>query len=411
MSPGEPSSEADPLAELAEEFAERYRRGQRPSLSEYTRRYPHLAERIRKLFPALVVMEEFGSVAGPDTGPYRAAAGGLPPRQLGDYRILREVGRGGMGVVYEAVQESLGRHVALKVLPPGALLNPTFLARFQREAKAAARLHHTNIVPVFGVGESDGVHYYAMQFIQGEPLDRVLRDLRRAAGGTAEGPREGSAAQSLLSGRFSTCGGADGAPPEAPPAGSEPPPGEPRSASLSARGTQAGYYRSVAQVGLQVAEALAYAHRQGILHRDIKPSNLLLDLQGTVWITDFGLAKAEGADELTQTGDIVGTLRYMAPERFDGRSLPHSDVYSLGLTLYELLALRPAFDGATREVLLRQVSSRAPSSLASPKSVIQTVPCVSSSRLDGLMSRCSTPCWWAWASASATCRATRAVAR
>ena len=173
-------SEADSglelLNELAYEFADRFRRGERPSLTEYTDMYPELAAEIRDLFPALVVIEQFGSVAGPQTGQH---AGPRPPkapcpRQLGEYRILRELGRGGMGIVYEAVQESLGRHVALKVLPFQSLADANQLERFRREAQAAARLHHTNIVPVFGVGEHDGVHYFAMQFIQGQPLDSVL---------------------------------------------------------------------------------------------------------------------------------------------------------------------------------------------------------------------------------------------
>jgi hypothetical protein len=154
----ESPSEFDSMEEAAESFLERYRRGERPSLSEYTARYPQLAERIRALFPALVVMEQGGSVGGkPGPLPGSAAAGQAKvPPQLGEYRILREVGRGGMGIVFEAVQESLGRHVALKVLPLHAALAPTHLERFRREAQAAAQLHHTNIVPVFGVGEHDG---------------------------------------------------------------------------------------------------------------------------------------------------------------------------------------------------------------------------------------------------------------
>src|SRR2546426_5701771 len=143
------------LLELAEQFAERCRRGERPNLSEYTQKYPELAEQIRQLFPAVVVMEEPGSVEGPTTiGDYSASSKDqMPPRQLGEYRILRKIGHGGMGIVYEAVQESLGRHVALKVLPSFGLLSPTHIERFRREARAAARLHHSNIVPIFGVGE------------------------------------------------------------------------------------------------------------------------------------------------------------------------------------------------------------------------------------------------------------------
>src|SRR5262245_34523601 len=159
-------SEADPLVALAEEFADRFRRGEHPSVTEYAARYPELAERIRRLFPAMVAMEEIGSDAGRSPLGGSTAPGDLLPRQLGEYRIVGEINRGGMGIVYEAVQESLGRHVALKVLPSHRLIPETQLERFRREARAAAKLHHTNIVPVFGVGECDGVHYYAMQFIR-----------------------------------------------------------------------------------------------------------------------------------------------------------------------------------------------------------------------------------------------------
>jgi hypothetical protein len=207
------TSGRDPVEVLAEEFAERYRRGERPSLAEYTARHPELADQIRELFPALVEMEQLGSVEAPRTGPFTPADSGsrAAPQQLGEYRILREIGRGGMGVVYEAVQESLGRHVALKVLPMHGLLSPTQRERFRREARAAARLHHTNIVPVFGVGEDNGIHYYAMQFIQGQGLDVVLEEVRRLRGcsGTPARPaavprRELSAcvARGLVSGQF-----------------------------------------------------------------------------------------------------------------------------------------------------------------------------------------------------------------
>src|SRR5262249_16869899 len=153
----DPSSGRDPVEELAEQFAARWRQGEHPSVTEYADKYPALAEQIRELFPALVAMEQLGSVAGPPTGPFnpKVRERDVLPERLGDYRILREVGRGGMGVVYEAVQESLGRHVALKILPFHRLMDPLHLERFRREARAAAQLHHTNIVPVFGVGEAE----------------------------------------------------------------------------------------------------------------------------------------------------------------------------------------------------------------------------------------------------------------
>jgi serine/threonine protein kinase len=376
--PSSDSSRDAQLERLAEEFVERHRRGERPALSEYADRHPDLATEIRDLFPALVQIEQLKPVAGDLTGNFAGESGpvnGHTPEHLGDYRILRKIGHGGMGVVYEAEQVSLGRHVALKVLPRQALLKTTYLERFRREAKAAAKLHHTNIVPVFGVGECDGTHYYAMQFIRGEGLDTVLDDLRRLRAvpvvpGGSQKSLVGSVAHSLLTGRF-----------DAPATVAEPRPAAPApppltdvaagSSTLSAAGSESQYVRGVARVGLQVADALAYAHRQGILHRDIKPSNLLMDQQGTVWITDFGLAKAEGADDLTQTGDIVGTLRFMAPERFDGRSLPQSDVYALGVTLYELLTLRPAFDDTNKARLVEKVLHEPP---VPPRKIDPRVP-------------------------------------
>jgi serine/threonine protein kinase/WD40 repeat protein len=357
--PSSDSSRDVVLERLAAEFIERQRQGEHPPLSEYINRHPDLARDIRDLFPALVQLEKL-KPAGDVTGAFEPAApssDGPPRERLGDYRILREVGRGGMGVVYEAEQESLGRHVALKVLPAAALLNPTYLERFRREAKAAARLHHTNIVPVYGVGECDGVHFYAMQFIHGEGLDKVLADVRHLRQRPGEAPTklpsERSVAHGLLTGQFAplTPAGSGELPARAEP--SVP-------SGLSVSGPEAEYCRGVARIAVQVAEALAYAHHQGVLHRDIKPSNLLLDAQGTVWVTDFGLAKAEGADELTHTGDIVGTVRFMAPERFDGHSLPQSDVYALGVTLYEMLTLRPAFDDTNKAKLVEKVLHEPP---------------------------------------------------
>jgi eukaryotic-like serine/threonine-protein kinase len=406
------SSEArDPVEALAEEFIERRRRGESPGLDEYLRRYPHLADEIRELFPALLMMEDLGESSGGSVEAWPREGDRLPEgislRKIGDYRLLREVGRGGMGVVYEAEQESLGRRVAIKILPAGALMDPRRLRRFQREARSAAKMHHTNIVPVFGVGEHEGTHYYVMQFIQGLGLDDVLDELKRlkeTKSGLASGPTESGSrrsdryddhdisaadvARSLATGKF--------APDEpgrhsrstqslTPPLTADWSPSNgsdqverhlesDRSDSSSSVGSSSdtwsansgwttmadsdrGYWRSVARIGLQVAQALDYANRQKIVHRDIKPSNLLLDLKGNIWVTDFGLAKAGGdAEDLTHTGDIVGTIRYMAPERFAGRCDARADIYSLGLTLYELLALRPAFEGSDRHRLIQRVT-------------------------------------------------------
>jgi WD40 repeat protein/serine/threonine protein kinase len=406
MSDADPSS-ADPFGPIAEEFVEAYRQGKRPSVEEFARRYPEQADDIRAMLPALVLMEQARSAADSPAQQRQARVSAAAPlQQLGDYQILREIGRGGMGVVYEAQQLSLARHVAIKVLPSHALLDPRQLGRFQREARSAARLHHTNIVPVFGVGEQDGLHYYVMQFIQGLGLDTVLEELRRLrqprgkqAPTPAEAPPRPTAGQPdvsaadvahiLLTGKYSrpgpsgalTTGLAEPAV-EAPPGAARPParaadssatihlPGQSDSSTLSDSGRP--YWQSVARVGMQVADALAHAAGQGVLHRDIKPSNLLLDETGNVWVTDFGLAKADtDGDNLTHTGDVVGTLRYMAPERFGGGGDVRIDVYSLGLTLYELLALRPAFDEADRNKLVKQVMHDEP---VRPRKVNPGVP-------------------------------------
>lgn len=405
------SADRNTVEVLAEEFVDRYRRGERPPLSEYTIQFPDLAEEIRDLFPAMLMMENLKPVeeraAATDNGSR------LELEQLGDYRIIREVGRGGMGIVYEAEQVSLGRHVALKVLPKEMVAKPEHRLRFEREAKAAAKLHHTNIVPVFGVGDTDGQLYYVMQFIQGLALDDVLEELKRlraAASGSIQPPPETSGvsgrdasvlelAQTFLIGSRDQIEPTDqksvsvNARPDSPE--TEPhltivdmrsqsstsnssvvlPRRSPESGEAASR--QTTYFESIAQIGVQVARALDYAHSQGILHRDIKPANLLLDLKGTVWVTDFGLAKLEDERGLTQAGDIIGTLRYMAPESFKGQYDNRSEVYCLGLTLYEMLAFRPAFTESSRNALIDHVMQSQIETLATlnPKvpSDLQTV--------------------------------------
>jgi WD40 repeat protein len=390
------SERDDLLDRLVEEFAARLRRGERPALKEYADRHPELADEIRELFPAMVEVEQAKEICHDWDEAERSGASTStpPPPQMGDYRIVREIGRGGMGIVYEAEQVSLGRRVALKVLPSPSARDGTTLARFRREARASARLHHTNIVPVFEVGQDGEIRYYAMQFIHGQSLDSVIRELRKLRGrfrlgrgeltapdgreedrlgdeGTREIGAEAGVVRSLLTGRFERGptvipGGGDGASPgPGGPAPSGPaPPAVGDSSAVMPGGTQLSsvesghraFHRGVAHIGRQVASALAYAHARGILHRDIKPSNLLLDTEGVAWVSDFGLAKVDEED-LTRTGDILGTLRYMAPERFRGRGDARADVYSLGLTLYELLVLRPAFDSPDRVALSEQIKS------------------------------------------------------
>ncbi|WP_210420218.1 serine/threonine-protein kinase [Aquisphaera giovannonii] len=416
--------------ELAEEFAARCRRGERPDVEEYVGRLPGMADRIRRVFPTLLAAGR-----GDDESRDRATSPPNPPRlrEVGDYRIVREVGRGGMGIVYEAEQVSLGRRVALKVLPSHVVGDRRALQRFRREAKAAAGLHHTNIVPVYEVGQKGDVAFYAMQFIQGQGLDQVIRELKRlrhpagTTGGEAprgmhrggaatengspapahasrEGGRVRRAAACLLTGRLAAGGSgttlresaADGlattepigpgrsridGPPDtigdAPEGGGVPDattsavlPGGPAVPEADASRSRLPYYASVAQIGRQAAQGLAHAHARGVVHRDIKPSNLLLDTAGVVWITDFGLAKA-GDDGLTATGDVLGTLRYLAPERFRGGGDARADVYALGLTLYELLTLRPAFSSADRLSLIDLIKAEEP---ARPRAIDGRIP-------------------------------------
>lgn len=256
--------------------------------------------------------------------------------ELGDYRLIREVGRGGMGIVYEAEQISLRRRVALKVLPFAAALDPRQLQRFQNEATAAAHLRHEHIVPVHAVGSARGVHYYAMQFIDGQSLAALIAELRRSKEGKSP----------------------------APTSETNPEPTAQRTVALLTKDRpRAREHDWVAVLGRQAASAMAHAHEMGVVHRDIKPANLLLDPRGTLWVADFGLAQVGGNPGLTVTGEMLGTLRYASPEQAlvrPGLVDHRCDIYALGATLYELLTLRPLFDGEDRHALLRQIDIQDP---------------------------------------------------
>ena len=339
----DPNTERDPLEVLAAEYMDRLRQGQRPSIEDYATQHPELAEEVRGLFPTIAVTERLKARQA-QSSDGRATLGPARLERLGDFRLIREIGRGGMGVVFEAEQESLCRRVAVKVLPRQVLLDEKHLKRFEREARIAANLHHTNVVEVFGVGEQEGFHYYVMQYIEGVGLDAVIPLLASVASNQAgsppppwatEAPLNGSSGNTMAQAAVLHLLGEEGA---------------------ACGGLSPTYWQNVARIGLQAADALSYAHRQGVLHRDIKPANLLLGTQGTIWLADFGLAKAAQGDDLSLSRDIVGTLRYMAPEQFRGGTDHRSDLYSLGLTLYELLVFRPAYEETDQSRLLQRIA-------------------------------------------------------
>ena len=347
---------SDIFEAAADQFTLAIRRGDAPPIEEFAEKYPEAAEKIRLLFPMLAMMESPNreSMELPQISVSEPASS---PERLGDFLIEREVGRGGMGIVYEATQESLGRRVALKVLPQRTL-DATSVERFALEAKVVANLLHSNIVPVYGIGNHEGYSYYVMQFIQGQSLDRVLVDLRSLRNKPVSEQQQAISNSITLRGFLAadTNDGTNHLADEMVELQKDP-------SAVSKSWSDSGfslsgnhYWMNVARVGIQVTSAVAYAHSRKILHRDIKPSNLIVDEAGSVFVTDFGLARSLESDRLTRTGEIVGTLRYMPPEQMAGSSDERSDVHGIGLTLYELLTLRPANDQADHRQLIAQVT-------------------------------------------------------
>lgn len=352
----------DLLEEIAEHYLDSFRKGNPPPFSYYVRKCPSLESEIVDLLKSLKSIERFGVRETNRKNAYekeRITSRNIPALDsLGDFEIVRQIGRGGMGTVYLAADKVLDRKVALKVLDVPSKKKSDRLERFQREARLASRLHHTNIVPVFGVGSEKQYFYYAMQFINGVDVRQIIDALKD----NSSGPNDFSVnlfehAERLIGGHEDSNFEAEGST------------GDGRLSSSGSVGQMylgetdslveaipksESYWLSVAKIGAQVADALSYAHNNGIVHRDIKPSNLLMDRNGTVWVTDFGLAKFSEDDDLTQTDDVLGTLRYMAPEQLSGKHSAASDIYSLGVTLYELLTLRPACDATDYATLLSQ---------------------------------------------------------
>ncbi len=452
------SGQDDRVGEAVEVYMMACEQGQPPAVDEFVARYPGLEDDIRAAIDGLELVHGLLGL-GSATGSGSGRRGGLDHRiesgrRIAGYRVVRELGRGGMGTVYEAVHVGLDRPVALKVLGVHAAPDSSARRRFLNEARTAAGLHHTHIVPVFDVGQVGGLCYYAMQRIEGSGLDRVLKHLRRTrqvASGVGEAlsssglpsiPSNGRAAASansrrlgfwsripasLLGGRIRQDGSPDGGGagalranesisqkeangaggsrlwPLSEPEGSTaswgtafrdggkgaagPSPGAALSNLAGADGERQrrelepppydpprgpAYFRWAAKVGQESADALAHAHEQGVIHRDVKPSNLLIDAKGSIWVTDFGLARRLADPGITHHDSLLGTPRYMSPEQartgtIDGRT----DVYSLGATLYELLTLHPPFDGQTAAELIDQIGQQEP---AAPTTIDRRVP-------------------------------------
>jgi serine/threonine-protein kinase len=327
------------LTRLAHELTERVLAGEPVDPEQLARDHPGQGPELQRILTTVRILAR---AAGGDT----LTAGRLRPgADFHDFHLVRELGRGGMGVVFEAQQRSLGRRVALKTLTVVAAIDERSRLRFEREARSAASLRHPHIVPVFGFDAEGHPPYLVMQLIDGASLAHVIDAARRLSRGPDATPR--------------VLGLLRGEPPAGPPSreaeatepeAAAPPPttaaeNAPLPEDVPGR-FGAEYVRRVAQLGLQAAEALAYAHGEGVIHRDIKPANLLLDRDGRLWIVDFGLAKLASDPAPTLTRHPIGTAHYMSPEQadpardeVDGRT----DVYSLGVTLYELLTLRRAF--------------------------------------------------------------------
>jgi len=342
------AEQRDRLTEILDRYFVALEQGAPESKEALLAAHPDLASTLELYFKSFEQVHEMAVRFGgaPQTATvHEAPAIDLDSRRIGDFELIRELGRGGMGVVYEARQISLDRRVALKTLPFAAVLDAKQIARFKNEAQAAAQLHHPNIVPVYAIGTERGVHYYAMQFIDGQPLDRAIDELRRRSENspTASPGNDGETIE-FVAGTTHRSAGSRG--------------------TLRVGDRQ----RTAVMLGIAAARALHAAHEMGVVHRDIKPSNLLLDSAGKIWVADFGLARCQANASLTRTGEVLGSVRYMSPEQAAGRTplVDHrTDIYSLGATLYELIALRPAFADEDGPALLRHIEQCEPPPLRS----------------------------------------------
>ena len=329
---GEIDSQVEQAMEL---FLKQLELGKRPDREAFLAQFPKFSAELDRQLEAL----EFLHLAAPEVVEISEESQNseLGNRTtLGDFRLERQLGQGGMGVVYEAMQLSLDRRVAVKVLPFAAMLDVRQRKRFQNEARAAATLDHPNIVPIYFVGQERGVHFYAMQLIGGQSLAEVVQGLKLFAepGGEDDSKIETVGASSE-----------SGAQPQAENQNRLNEENDNVNLSTQRSESRREFYASITELGIQAARALQHAHQHGVVHRDIKPGNLLLDETGKLWVTDFGLAHVDAHDSMTGHGDVLGTIGYMSPEQVSGTKLvdARSDVYSLAATMYELLTLNRPF--------------------------------------------------------------------
>lgn len=375
----------EPFELLASQFVEELRGGKKPSVELYARRYPPHAKQIREVFPVLAMLEN-ARIEKESESIRRHMPDRFPFTRLGNCELVAELGRGGMGVVYKARDLDSGHLVAIKILPWRTSIVPGWVERFEREAKTAAQLRHRNIVPVFRYGQENGYCYFVMQLVRGVGLDKVIAALNRPEGivyvDELQMPDDDMPRLRPL-----------GVDPESDVPSSKAPEHAPRSRGIAGssdstdddskrRRLTRTSWSNFAKVGLQAVQALNVAHKAGIMHNDIKPGNLLLDAEGRVWVSDFGLSQqleptgletnaARAARSMNPDRSIAGTLKYMSPERLMGKQTAACDLYSLGATLYELCLQRSAFEHPDREELTRMILEDEP---PAPHTICREIP-------------------------------------
>lgn len=374
---------SEQIEQLASQFREEYRQGSQPSIEAYLDRFH--GDRVQLLRALILVEWELRKDAetSVDPGEYLQRFPGRQivvrsvieeldqtefadttwnkpfiPVDFGDYRLIRKIGQGGMGIVYEAEQKSLGnRRRALKTIKHVGEVDERLLKRFRTEVEAVAQLEHRHIIPVYDVGMESGIHFYVMKFIEGHNLRELIRMTMSAVSQKKTAAENPNLTPKSLDG----CGTTERSTQQSGWSKGDTLASNSVLEMISKEGSTAHpqFVRNFARMGIQISEALHHAHQQGVVHRDIKPANLLLDIEGDVWLADFGLAMIRDQPDFTAPGTLVGTYHYMSPEQAMGSKrviVDHrTDIYSLGVTLYELLTLRRAFPGATREEVLHRV--------------------------------------------------------